>query len=54
MEKAFQLKTEILKANGNQPIRLDPERIKRLKEMAASIDPEVLKRVDVIGLDDFE
>ena len=54
LEKALQLKTKILKDNGNQPIRLDPKRIKRFKEMAAHIDPEVLKRVDVIGLDDFE
>ena len=43
------LKAEVLKSNGGQPIRLSPEAHQRLNEMRKKIDPEVLKRIDLLA-----
>jgi hypothetical protein len=43
------LKAEVLKHNGGQPIRLSPEEHQRLNELRQKIDPEVLKRIDLLA-----
>ncbi len=43
------LKAEVLSSNGGQPIRLSPEAHQRLNEMRKKIDPEVLKRIDLLA-----
>ena len=46
--EALRLKAEVLKSNGGKPIILTPEEQQRLDELRKGIDPEVLKRIDVI------
>ncbi len=43
------LKAEVLKSNGGKPIRLSPEDHQRLNELRKNIDPEVLKRIDLLA-----
>ena len=43
------LKAEVLKSNGGKPIRLSPEDHQRLNELRKNIDPEVLKRFDLLA-----
>ena len=43
------LKAEMLASNGGQPIRLSPESHRRLNELRKQIDPEVLKRIDLLA-----
>ena len=43
------LKAEALQSNDGQPIRLSPEAHQRLNEMRKKIDPEVLKRIDLLS-----
>ena len=43
------LKAEVLQSNGGQPIRLPPEAHQRLNELRKKIDPEVLKRIDLLA-----
>ena len=43
------LKAELLKSNGGRPIRLSPEQHQRLNELRKKIDPEVLKRIDLLA-----
>ena len=43
------LKAEVLQSNGGQPIRLLPEAHQRLNELRKKIDPEVLKRIDLLA-----
>ena len=47
--EAVRLKAEVLKSNGGKPIRLTPEEHQRLNELREKIDPEVLKRIDVLA-----
>ena len=47
--KLVRLKAEVLKSNGGQPIRLSPEEHQRLNELRKKIDPEVLKRIDLLA-----
>ncbi len=47
--KLVKLKAEVLKSNGGQPIRLSPEEHQRLNELRKKIDPEVLKRIDLLA-----
>ena len=42
-------KAEVLRSNGGQPIRLPPEAHQRLNELRKKIDPEVLKRIDLLA-----
>ena len=46
---AVRLKAEVLKHNGGKPIVLTPEEHERLNELRKNIDPEVLKRIDVLA-----
>lgn len=46
--KAVQLKAEVLKQNGGKPIVLSPAEHERLNEQRKKIDPDVLKRIDVL------
>ena len=48
----MRLKAEALKSNGGKPIILTPEEQQRLDELKKGIDPEVLKRIDVITNDE--
>ena len=43
------LKAEVLENNGGQPIRLSLEAHQRLNELRKKIDPEVLKRIDLLA-----
>ena len=43
------MKAEVLKHNGGKPIVLSPEEHERLNELRKKIDPEVLKRIDVLA-----
>ena len=45
----MKLKAEVLKSNGAQPIRLSPEEHQRLNALRKKIDPEVLKRIDLLA-----
>jgi hypothetical protein len=45
----MRLKAELLKQNGGKAIVLSPEEHERLNEMRKKIDPEVLKRIDVLA-----
>ncbi len=45
----MKLKAEVLKSNGGQPIRLSPEEHQRLNALRKKIDPEVLKRIDLLA-----
>jgi len=47
--EAVRLKAEVLKHNGGKPIVLSPEEHERLNELRKKIDPEVLKRIDVLA-----
>ena len=47
--EAVRLKAEVLKQNDGQPIVLMPEEHERLNEMRKKIDPEDLKRIDVLA-----
>ncbi len=47
--EALRLKAEVLKSNGGKPIVLSPEERQRLNELKKGIDPEVLKRIDVLS-----
>ncbi len=47
--EAVRLKAEVLKNNGGKPIVLSPEEHQRLNEMRKKIDPEVLKRIDLLA-----
>ncbi len=47
--KLVKLKAEAIKNNGGQPIRLSPEAHQQLNEMRKKIDPEVLKRIDLLA-----
>jgi hypothetical protein len=46
--EAVRLKAEVLKSNGGKPIVLSPEEHQRLNELKKGIDPEVLKRIEVL------
>lgn len=46
--KAVRLKAEVLKQNGGPPIILSPEEHNQLNEQRKKIDPDVLKRIDVL------
>ena len=43
------LKAEVLRLNGGEPIRQTPEQKKRLDKLRRTIDPEVLKRIDLLA-----
>ncbi len=47
--EAVRLKAEVLKSNGGKPIVLSPEEHQRLNELKKGIDPEALKRIDVLS-----
>jgi len=47
--EALRLKAEVLKSNGGKPIILTPKEQQRLDELKKGIDPEVLKRIDVLS-----
>jgi len=47
--EALRLKAEVLKSNGGKPIILTPEEQQRLDELKKGIDPEVLKRINVLS-----
>ena len=48
-QKVLRRKGEVLKNNGGQPIQLSPEAHQRLNELRKNIDPEVLKRIDLLS-----
>ncbi len=48
-QEALRLKGEVLKNNGGRPIHLPPETHQRLNELRKNIDPEVLKRIDLLS-----
>ena len=48
-QEGLRLKREALKNNGGRPIRLSPEEHQRLNELRKNIDPEVLKRIDLLS-----
>ena len=48
-QEALRLKGEVLKNNGGQAIQLSPETHQRLNELRKNIDPEVLKRIDLLS-----
>ena len=47
--KNLRLKAEVLKATGEERIRLMPEARQRLDELRKDLDPEVLRRIDVLS-----
>ena len=44
-----QLKAEVLRSNGGEPIRLSPEQHQRLNKLRQKIDPEALRRIDLLA-----
>jgi len=44
----LRLKAELLKITGEERIRLSPEQHQRLNILRKKMDPEVLKRIDVL------
>jgi len=49
LAEALELKAEVLKATGEPRIRLTPEQRLRLDALRKRIDPEVLKRIDMLA-----
>jgi hypothetical protein len=47
--EALRLKAEVLKMTGEPRIRLTPEQHQRLDALRRKIDPEALKRIDVLS-----
>ena len=43
------LKAEVLRDNGGQPIQLSPEQYQRLNRLRQEIDPEALRRIDLLA-----
>jgi hypothetical protein len=46
--ESLRLKAEVLKTTGEERIRLTPEECLSLNELRKKLDPEVLKRIDVL------
>ncbi|MGB6044594.1 MAG: hypothetical protein WBF93_15650 [Pirellulales bacterium] len=46
--EGMRLKAELLKQSGGKPIVLSPEEHERLNETTKKIDPEILKRIDLL------
>ena len=49
----FRLKEELMELNDGEPIRLSPERRRRLAGESKGIDPEVLKQITVFEFEGF-
>ena len=50
--ESVRLKAEVLTTNGGKPVVLSPEEYQRLNKLKKGIDPEVLKRIDVLTDDE--
>ena len=51
---SLRLKAELLERNGGEPIRLTAEQRQRLAEKAKGINPEILKRIAVLEIEEPE
>jgi hypothetical protein len=49
MDEGRRLKAQVLESNGGAPIRLTAEQHRRLDAMRKNIDPEVLKKIDLLA-----
>jgi hypothetical protein len=47
--ESVRLKAEVLAATGEERIRLPPEARKKLDQLRNDLDPEVLRRIDVLS-----
>jgi hypothetical protein len=49
LEETRRLKTQVLESNGGEPIRLTFEERRRLDAMRKTIDPELLRNIDLLA-----
>jgi hypothetical protein len=49
MDEGRRLKAQVLESNGGAPIRLTAEQHRRLDAMRKRIDPEILKKIDLLA-----
>ena len=49
LEEGRRLKAQVLESNGGAPIRLTAEERRRLDAMRKEIDPEILKKIDLLA-----
>jgi hypothetical protein len=49
LEEGRRLKAQVLESNGGAPIQLTAEERRRLDAMRKEIDPEILKKIDLLA-----
>ena len=49
LEETRRLKAQVLASNAGQPIRLTSEERRRLDALRKSIDPDILKNIDLLA-----
>jgi hypothetical protein len=49
LEKTRRLKAQLRESNGGEPIRLTAEERRRLDDLRKRIDPEILKKIDLLA-----
>ena len=49
LEVARRLKAQVLERNGGKPIRLSEEQHRRLDALRRTIDPELLRNIDLLA-----
>lgn len=49
LDETRRLKAQVLESNGGAPIRLTAEQHRRLDAMRKNIDPEILKKIDLLA-----
>jgi hypothetical protein len=49
LEETRRLKAQVLESNAGEPIRLTSEERRRLDALRKSIDPDVLKNIDLLA-----
>jgi hypothetical protein len=49
LEEGRRLKAQVLESNGGAPIRLTAEERRRLEKLREGLDPEILKKIDLLA-----
>jgi hypothetical protein len=49
LEEGRRLKAQVLESNGGAPIRLTAEERRRLDKLREGLDPEILKKIDLLA-----
>jgi hypothetical protein len=49
LEEGRRLKAQVLESNGGAPIRLTAEERRRLDKLRERLDPEILKKIDLLA-----